>query len=152
MPCESNLWKYEEDEAEEIKARPIGDCSVDYTKNQIKFRKNIAERMCKYLLRFTGEFSPAYRFRPMWKFYVGKDNIPRRVYGMGIQNGIYTAYTSMASAISYDPLISLNDLVEVKEWTEEHLELIKNTDSPGTFIDPLGFVPLIETHYSSPSL
>jgi hypothetical protein len=152
MPTQKPSWIYTDNETAELKSHPMGPDWIDYTKQQIRMRQEIGKRMCRYFneIEMSIELKSIHEGHPMWKFYIDKNGIPKRIYGMHNDNGNWKAYTASADFLSTSKSegeIPLSDLTSVDEWSEAHLNMIRMTAAPGVFLDPLGFLLLIRAHH-----
>ncbi len=142
----------------ELKERPVRHKWTDFTENQLALRVAIGEKWCRRLLDMdtscSAEMARGYEEYPMWGFYV-VNGLPKRVYGMCVsvdsktKEKEYLAHTASAMLMFVNLTVGgtpLAKLERVERWTPTQLQRIRLTNAPGYFVDPLGFVLLIEEH------
>lgn len=137
------------EESVELNEHPVG--TVTYMNDrQFDIRLSIAKKICKFFLEndpsLDDKANTIYQKFSMWKFYCNPNmSLPRRMYGIkDIENEILSMVTSYI-ALTYDSSgISCSDIVSVDRWTEDQIKIIKLTKCPAIFLDPLGFLIVLQ--------
>lgn len=142
-----------------ISLPPCLPTDIPFTDEQLAMRKTIGAKVQDYLLSIEPKPSPEivaiYNKRPMWKFYVNADNrgptLPRRVYGVAVtpppereeRAHAVTAHFGYVNDVVGG--VPIEELKEVESWDHESLAVIDCTPHPELFLDPLGFLLLIDS-------
>lgn len=138
------------EEQKELSERPVTHDFVNFTESQLNLRKIIAKKFFEHAmsnLEIGDSLRKIYEKKPIYKFYES-DGLPKRAYGVGIlQDGTEIVDTATAMLMLVNDTIggtNMNELKEVDNWTKDHLSRIMSCGSPGIFIDPIGFILLLE--------
>lgn len=118
---------------------------INMDDQQFNLRLSIAKKMCKVFLdndpTLNNDAKEMYENYPMWKFYCYKDmSFPQRVYGVedAINKRLYVAKSFIA--LTHGSSVNCDEIISVDRWSEDQLRMIKLTQSPTIFLDPLGFL------------
>lgn len=151
----SLLFEFSERERTELKERPIDLYrKTDFTDEQFQVRLALAKRLQESLLTAdttaSEELIQIYDKVPMWAFYTTLPNgkgAPRRVFGVGKNTegeeyaqtvtGLNMLNNRTVGGVPADELAALR--VDRLKYDD-----VSRTRTPGLFIDPLGFLPILE--------
>ena len=140
------------EEINELEQHPITSSYTKFTDDEFNIRLSIAKKICKWLLNedpdITAEFKTIYEKYPMWGFYT--DGVcAKRSFGVGINNteNKNVLYTQSAH-VPFDNITiggtTTENLVQVNQWSEDIIKHILLTPNPGCYIDPLGFMIILQ--------
>ena len=170
------MFSKTEREAEETRLRPVDpDRRVDFTDEEFAVRLALAKKMCQFFLdvdeTLTAEYRSMYERAPMWATYTmfpdGKGP-PRRVFGVctmvkddtssvASADGARVAQDAARAHVVTGLMLFNNDTiggVPIADLEHNKVERfyygdVMHTQTPGFFMDPLGFLAFIHAHHDS---
>jgi len=139
------------EEVAELKARPVSQAYRDYTEDQLVVRIGIAKKYCQYLLEadkaMEDRFRKIYEAYPMWGFYK-TTSLLERVCGVCIgEKDEWRLHTATCHVFWTNRTVGgtpAKDVVRVERWTAEDKEFMLMNNAPGIFLDPLGFLIVLD--------
>lgn len=127
-----------------------GDFAEKLPRDRLSVRRELARKLSlstrgeETYRRLSEVAKAAYAERPPWKFYTDSaGGAAYRVYGVSdTASGRPVVHVASAHPGCIDLVVggmSIEDLVEVDEWTPRQESAIGSCGEPGAFYDPLGF-------------
>lgn len=145
----TNPEGFTEIELAELKDRPVTVEWREYTEEQLAVRVAAAKKVCAYFNRvdhtMSAEARRVYERLPMWGFYVD-DGLPKRVYGVLTCSSCGSDSLHTASSLVLFTNLTVTpsaSLVRVDRWSDEQKGRLRLGVTPGTFLDPLGFMNVL---------
>lgn len=139
------------EEQAELQVRPISLGWQNFTKEQLRLRKEIGKKIWDNLVQMDTEMpdwaKQGYEKCPPWAFFTDASNIPiRRVYGVMGDNHMHAVSAMMAFNNDVIGGIPCDELTQIDDWDDHMKNKLQLTPTPGLFLDPLGFIEFIRAH------